>query len=89
VSSGVFVPLHSTITEEINDGKGTVGLLLNDAEVARDLKNHVLLKNIRKRNSKNNENLNKLVESMNNKDNVIGFLKDTACQKHKKQLLVI
>jgi phospholipid/cholesterol/gamma-HCH transport system substrate-binding protein len=27
-----------TITEEINDGKGTVGLLLNDAEVARDLK---------------------------------------------------
>jgi phospholipid/cholesterol/gamma-HCH transport system substrate-binding protein len=33
-----------TITEEINDGKGTVGLLLNDAEVARDLKNHVLLK---------------------------------------------
>jgi phospholipid/cholesterol/gamma-HCH transport system substrate-binding protein len=27
-----------TITEKINDGKGTVGLLLNDAEVARDLK---------------------------------------------------
>jgi hypothetical protein len=23
---------------KINDGKGTVGLLLNDAEVARDLK---------------------------------------------------
>jgi hypothetical protein len=24
--------------KKINDGKGTVGLLLNDAEVARDLK---------------------------------------------------
>jgi hypothetical protein len=27
-----------TITEEINAGKGTIGLLLNDAELARDLK---------------------------------------------------
>jgi phospholipid/cholesterol/gamma-HCH transport system substrate-binding protein len=33
-----------TITEEINDGKGTVGLLLNDAEVARDLKKSCILK---------------------------------------------
>jgi phospholipid/cholesterol/gamma-HCH transport system substrate-binding protein len=32
-----------TITEKLMM-EGTVGLLLNDAEVARDLKNHVLLK---------------------------------------------
>jgi hypothetical protein len=42
-------------------------------------------KNIRKRNSKPRKNLNKL-ESMNNKDNVMAFLKDTA---NIKQLLVI
>jgi phospholipid/cholesterol/gamma-HCH transport system substrate-binding protein len=62
-----------TITEEINDGKGTVGLLLNDAEVARDLKNHVLLKISGRETAKATKNLNKLVESMNNKDNVIGL----------------
>jgi phospholipid/cholesterol/gamma-HCH transport system substrate-binding protein len=61
-----------TITEEINDGKGTVGLLLNDAEVARDLKKSCILKNIRET-AKATKNLNKLVESMNNKDNVIGL----------------
>jgi phospholipid/cholesterol/gamma-HCH transport system substrate-binding protein len=35
------------------------------------------------------KNLNKLVESMNNKDNVIGLLKDTAIAKSIKQLLII
>jgi phospholipid/cholesterol/gamma-HCH transport system substrate-binding protein len=60
-----------TITEEINDGKGTVGLL-NDAEVARDLKNHVLLK-ISGRETAKATKIYKLVESMNNKDNVIGL----------------
>jgi hypothetical protein len=48
--------------------KETVGLF---KLIARDLKNHIL-KNIRKRNSKSHEK-NKLVESMNNKDNVIGL----------------
>jgi phospholipid/cholesterol/gamma-HCH transport system substrate-binding protein len=35
------------------------------------------------------ENLNKLVESMNNKDNVIGLLKDTAIAKSIKTMLII
>jgi hypothetical protein len=34
----ILLKTYSQSLKKINDGKGTVGLLLNDAEVARDLK---------------------------------------------------
>jgi phospholipid/cholesterol/gamma-HCH transport system substrate-binding protein len=68
-----------TITEEINHGKRTIGLLLNDVEVAKYLKETMYyLKISGRETAKSNKNLNRLVESMTNKDNVIGLLKDTA-----------
>ena len=67
------------ITDEMNHGKGTVGLLLNDIEVAKDLKETMYyLKISGRETAKATNNLNRLLESMNNKDNVIGLLKDTA-----------
>lgn len=77
-----------TITEEINAGKGTVGLLLNDAELARDLKQTMHYLKISGRETSNaTKNLNKLLESMNNKDNVIGLLKDTAVANSIKTIV--
>jgi len=76
------------ITDEINAGKGTVGLLLNDAELARDLKQTMHYLKISGRETSNaTKNLNKLLESMNNKDNVIGLLKDTAVANSIKTIV--
>jgi phospholipid/cholesterol/gamma-HCH transport system substrate-binding protein len=77
-----------TITEEINDGKGTVGLLLNDAEIAKDLKETMRYLKISGRETANaTKNLNRLLESMNNKDNVIGVLNDTAVANSIKTIV--
>jgi phospholipid/cholesterol/gamma-HCH transport system substrate-binding protein len=77
-----------TITEEINDGKGTIGLLLNDAETARDLKETMYyLKISGRETAKATKNLNRLLELMNNKDNVIGLLKDTAVANSIKTIV--
>ena len=77
-----------TNTEEINEGKGTVGLLLNDVEIARDLKETIYyLKISGRETAKATKNLNRLIESMNNKDNIIGFLKDTATAKSIKAIV--
>jgi phospholipid/cholesterol/gamma-HCH transport system substrate-binding protein len=67
------------ITNEINDGQGTVGLLINDMAMAKDLKTTMsYLKTSSKKTSESISNLNKLIISLNNKDNVVGILKDTA-----------
>ncbi|CAM2888336.1 MlaD family protein [Flavobacterium frigoris] len=76
------------ITEEINDGKGTVGLLLNDAEIAKDLKETMRYLKISGRETANaTKNLNRLLESMNNKDNVIGVLNDKAVANSIKTIV--
>jgi phospholipid/cholesterol/gamma-HCH transport system substrate-binding protein len=67
------------ITNEINDGQGTVGLLINDVAMAKDLKLTMsYLKTSSKKTSESISNLNKLILSLNNEDNVVGILKDTA-----------
>jgi phospholipid/cholesterol/gamma-HCH transport system substrate-binding protein len=77
-----------TITEEINAGKGTIGLLLNDAELARDLKQTMHYLKISGRETANaTKNLNRLLQSMNNKDNVIGVLNDTAVANSIKTIV--
>lgn len=76
------------ITDEMNSGKGTVALLLNDIEVAKDLKETMYyLKISGRETSKATNNLNRLLESINNKDNVIGLLKDTAVANNIKTIV--
>jgi phospholipid/cholesterol/gamma-HCH transport system substrate-binding protein len=65
------------ITKEITQGKGTVGLLINDSVVAKDLKETMhYLKISSKGTSESVANLNRLVNDLNQKNNVIGVLKD-------------
>ena len=67
------------ITNEINKGNGTLGLLINDVEVAKDIKETMhYLKISGKQTAESITNLNKIIVSLNNKNNVIGVLKDTA-----------
>ena len=66
------------ITNEINQGKGTIGVLLRDTIMANDFKQTIhYLKVTSKRTSETVENLNKQIASLDNKNNVIGVLKDT------------
>ncbi|MFV8326325.1 MlaD family protein [Flavobacterium sp. ZS1P14] len=76
------------ITKEINDGKGTVGLLIKDSILAGDLKETVhYLKITGKGTSEAVTKLSRLISSLNNKDNVIGVLKDTAVANNIKTII--
>lgn len=76
------------ITGDINQGKGTIGLLINDIEMAKDLKETLhYLKISGKETSKSVTNLNKLITSLNNNDNIIGVLKDTAVANKIKNII--
>lgn len=76
------------ITNDINQGKGTVGLLISDIEMARDLKQTLhYLKISGKETSLSVSNLNKLITSLDNKKNVIGVLKDTAVAAKIKNII--
>lgn len=67
------------ITKEITQGKGTVGLLINDSLMAKDLKETMhYLKITGKGTSESVQNLNKLIASLQDRNNVIGVLNDTA-----------
>ncbi|HLF53047.1 MlaD family protein [Flavobacterium sp.] len=67
------------ITKEITQGKGTVGLLINDSIMAKDLKQTMrYLKLTSRGTSESVANLNKLITALNKKDNVVGVLKDSA-----------
>jgi phospholipid/cholesterol/gamma-HCH transport system substrate-binding protein len=66
------------ITNEINQGKGTIGILLRDTVMAKDLK--ATIHNLRvtsEKTSQTMDNLNRQIAGLDNKDNVIGVLKDT------------
>lgn len=76
------------ITGDINQGKGTIGLLINDIEMASDLKETLhYLKISGKETSKSVTNLNKLITSLDNNDNMIGVLKDTAVANKIKKII--
>lgn len=67
------------ITNKIIEGKGTIGSLLNDTIMSKDLKETIRnLKTTSKEASQTVTSINKLVASLNNKDNVIGVIKDSA-----------
>jgi phospholipid/cholesterol/gamma-HCH transport system substrate-binding protein len=76
------------ITKEITEGKGTVGLLIKDSILAKDLKETVLyLKITGKGTSESVTRLNRIISSLDNKDNVIGVLKDTAVANNMKTIV--
>lgn len=58
------------ITNEINQGKGTVGVLLKDSLMSKDLKETM------RGTAESVANLNKMILSLNQEDNIIGLLKD-------------
>lgn len=76
------------ITTEITKGKGTVGLLIKDSLLAKDLKETMhYLKITGKGTSESVIKLNNLIGSLDNKNNVIGVLKDTAVANNIKTIV--
>ena len=76
------------ITQEINQGKGTVGVLIKDTTLARNLKETMrYLKITGQGTSESIAKLNRLIASLDRKDNVIGFLKDTAVANDMKAVV--
>jgi len=70
------------ITKEINQGKGSLGTLLNDTIMASDLKQTMnYLKMTSKGTTEIVENLNKTVSALGDKNSVIGVLNDPATAK--------
>jgi phospholipid/cholesterol/gamma-HCH transport system substrate-binding protein len=77
------------ITNEITQGKGTVGLLISDTIMAQDLKATMnYLRQTSKGTSESVANLNKLINDLNRKDNVIGTLNDTVVANKMKKIIV-
>ena len=77
------------ITKEITQGKGTVGILVNDTLMALDLKQTMKnLKMTTQGTASTVDNLNKIVVSLNDKNSVIGVLKDTSVANKLKKIIV-
>lgn len=76
------------ITTEINRGKGTIGLLLRNADMANDLKETMRnLKTTSQGTSESAANLNHLLSSLNNKNNVIGVINDPAVANNLRTIV--
>ena len=76
------------ITKEITDGKGTVGLLIKDSILANDLRETMhYLKLTGKSTSESVTKLNRIIGSLENKNNVIGVLRDTAVANNIKTIV--
>ncbi|MCG2611932.1 MlaD family protein [Flavobacterium sp. SM15] len=77
------------ITHEITDGKGTVGMLLNDTVMANDLKQTLhYLKVTSKGTNESVQNLNNLIASLNQKDNLVGVINDTVVAQKIKNIVI-
>jgi phospholipid/cholesterol/gamma-HCH transport system substrate-binding protein len=76
------------ITNKMIDGEGTMGSLLNDTIMSRDIKETMhYLKLTGKKSSETVLKLNQLIESLDNKDNVIGVIKDSAVAHKLKNMV--
>lgn len=76
------------ITNEIVQGKGTVGLLIQDSLMAQNLKETMYyLKTTSKGTSESVASLNKLIQDLNKNNNVIGVMKDTAVASQIKYVV--
>ena len=75
------------ITHEIIKGNGTWGTLLNDTLISKDLAETMrYLKTTTKGTSETATQLNNLIVSLNDKNNVVGVLKDTAVANKIKNM---
>ncbi len=75
------------ITHEIIHGKGSIGLLVNDTVMSGDLKQTMAyLKSTSKGATETILKLNQLINSLDNKDNVLGVIKDTAVGNKIKKI---
>lgn len=76
------------ITNKIKQGKGTFGLLLNDTLMSDDLKQTLNnLKLTTQGTSESVKSLNSILSSLNNKNNVIGVLKDSSVANKIKGII--
>ena len=76
------------ITDKIIKGDGTLGVLLNDKTMSKDLKETMLnLKSTSKGTTGLVARLDKIVVSIDNKDNVIGVIKDTAVANNIRTII--
>lgn len=75
------------ITKEITQGKGTVGLLINDTVMANDLKKTMhYLRITGSQTSQSVEKLNQIITSLGQSNNVVGVLRDTAVANKIKSI---
>jgi phospholipid/cholesterol/gamma-HCH transport system substrate-binding protein len=76
------------ITNEINQGNGTIGILLKDSLLSKDLKETVYnLKITTHGTAESVANLNRMILSLNQKDNVIGVLNDKEVAQKIKNIV--
>jgi phospholipid/cholesterol/gamma-HCH transport system substrate-binding protein len=77
------------MTNQLNSKKGTIGMLINDTGMSDDLKETIAnLKTTTQSTSQSMGKLNKIITDLNNKDNVIGALKDTVTGRKIKMIIV-
>ena len=76
------------ITNEIIEGKGTIGSLINDTIISGDLKETMrYLKLTTKGASETVTKIDKLVTSLDNKSNVVGVIKDSVVANKIKKMV--
>src|SRR5690606_16758146 len=84
------------ISEKINEGNGTLGMLLNDKNAGNDLKNSLsdlrasiaYLKYSSKGTTHTINHLNQMISGLDRKENMIGVLKDSAVANKIKKVIV-
>lgn len=77
------------ITNDINNGNGTIGVLLRDSTMSNDLKETIHnLKLTSQKTTQTIDNLNTQIASFDNKNNVIGVLKDTVVANKIKKVVI-
>ena len=77
------------ITNDINNGNGTISVLLRDSTMSNDLKETIHnLKLTSQKTTQTIDNLNTQIASFDNKNNVIGVLKDTVVANKIKKVVI-
>lgn len=84
------------ISEKINEGNGTLGMLLNDENAGNNLKNSLsdlrasiaYLKYSSKGTTHTINQLNQMISGLDRKENMIGVLKDSAVANRIKKVIV-
>ena len=84
-----LLKITQEITQEITQGKGTVGMLIRDTIMSKNLQETMkYLRITSKGTSESVANLNKLITELNRKDNVIGTLNDTVVANRMKRIII-